>query len=81
MKTISDFFSHEEPTIRQAAVLLEQAHKARENDEISQEQFEELVNDILDIKRLSQFCDTLDRKVAVQNAINILRTIIGVLPI
>ena len=65
-----DFFGHGEDAIRNAATLLAEAKKAFDNGEITQSEFTELSDDILEIGEIDSLADNLDRRVAFKQALD-----------
>jgi len=79
MERLEDFLNHEDPIIREAAQQISVLNDGLYNDDLSKEQFEELVNDLLEVDEVRRMSDTLERKIKIIQAFNILKTIVGVL--
>jgi len=68
-----DFFGHEEDAIRNAATLLAEAKTAFDAGDITQSEFAELSQDILEIGEIDGLADDLDRRVAFGQALDWLK--------
>lgn len=66
---LEDFLDHEEQSVRQAAQIL---IEAREDPNLSQSEFEEIANDVLEVREMQKLTDTLEHKLAVQAAVDIM---------
>ena len=72
-----DFFGHEEDAIRNAATLLAEAKSAFDSGDISQSEFTELSNDIMEIGEIDGLADSLDRKVQFTQAVSHMKQLIS----
>lgn len=77
----SDFNNHEEESVRQAAAILAEARQGFENGELTKEQYDELVEDVLQIEQMQELADSLERKIAIQKAAQLLMQLAKALPI
>ena len=68
-----DFFGHGEDSIRNAATLLAEAKTAFDDGDITQSEFAELSQDILEIGEIDGLADNLDRRVAFGQALDLLK--------
>ena len=68
-----DFFGHDEDAIRNAATLLAEAKTAFDAGDITQSEFAELSQDILEIGEIDDLADTLDGRVALGQALDLLK--------
>lgn len=73
-----DFFGHGEDAIVNAATLLREAKAALDNNDITQSEFNELAEDILEIGEIDDLADTLDRRVALGQALDALKALAGI---
>jgi hypothetical protein len=79
MDRLEDFFDHEDPIVQRAARDLAVLQDGLHNDDLSKEQFDELVNDILEIDEVRRTSETLERKIKIIQAFNAIKLIVGVL--
>lgn len=79
MDKLEDFFYHEDQIVADVAQQLKVLEDGRYNGDLSEEQFQELVQDLLEVEEVKNMSDTLDRKIMILQAFNALKTIVGVL--
>ncbi len=79
MDKLEDFFHHEDQIVVDVAQKLKTLADAKGGGELTQEQFDELVEDLLEVEEVRKMSDTLDRKIMILQAFNALKTIVGVL--
>ena len=72
-----DFFGHGEDAIRNAATLLAEAQSALDAGDITQSEFAELADDILEIGEIDGLADDLDRRVAFGQALDAIKTLVS----
>lgn len=77
----NDFYNHEEESVRQAATILAEAKQGFENGELTKEQYDELIEDVLQIEQMQELADSLERKIAIQKAAQLLMQLAKALPI
>ena len=70
LEKFEDYFDHEEPCIAEAAKILAEAKDALKTGDISKSEFEEIANDVLQIKKVDELADTIDRKRAIGEALD-----------
>lgn len=75
-----DFFHHEDDKISEAARVLDEAKKALESGQFDQEQFDEIAEDVYQIVEMDELANDLERKIAIQTAIDIFKSIIRAIP-
>ena len=75
-----DFFSHDEQSVREAAEILAEAKQGVANGDLTQSEFEELAQDVLEIGQMQELADTLERKIAIQAAVDILSMLVKAVP-
>ena len=80
MAEFSDFFGSDDDEIRAAAMLLDEAKKGLESGVLTREQFDELVEDALQIQEMDELADNLERKIAIQKAIDVFKAILSAIP-
>lgn len=71
-----DFFTHQEPSIVDAAHILAEAKEGVADGSLTQSEFEELARDVLEIQQMQDLADSLERKIAVQSAVDILMNLV-----
>lgn len=79
MDKLEDFFHHEDQIVVDIAQKLKSLRDVKDSGELTDEQFEELVEDLLEVEEVRKMSDTLDRKIMILQAFNALKTIVGVL--
>lgn len=77
----NDFYNHEEESVRQAATILAEAKQGFENGELTKEQYDEIIEDVLQIEQMQELADSLERKIAIQKAAQLLMQLAKALPI
>ena len=70
LEKFEDYFDHEEPCIAEAAKILAEAKEALATGDITKSEFDEIANDVLQIKRVDELADDLDRKRLVGEALD-----------
>lgn len=70
---LEDFLNHEEQSVRQAAQIL---IEAQQDPNLTQSEFEEIADDVLEVHEMQKLADTLDRKIAIQAAVDIMLMLI-----
>lgn len=79
MERLEDFLDHEDPIIAGAAQELLVLKDGLYNGDLSNEQFEELANDLLEVEEVRKMSELLDRKIKILQTFNIMKKIVGVL--
>lgn len=79
MDRLEEFFDHEDPIVQQAAHDLAVLRDGLYNEDLSKEQFNELANDILEVDEVRRMSETLERKIKILQAFNMMKIIVGVL--
>lgn len=79
MDKLEDFFYHDDPIVVDIAQRLKALQDVKEGGDLTEEQFEELVEDLLEVEEVKKMSDTLDRKIMILQALSALRIIVGVL--
>ena len=79
MERLEEFLDHDDPIIREAAQQLNVLNDGLYNHDLSKEQFDELVEDLLEVEEVRRMSDTLERKIMILQAFNMMKTIVGVL--
>lgn len=77
----NDFLDHDEDSVRKAAEILEEAKTGLEEGMLSREQFDEIAEDVLQIEEMTKLADSLERKIAIQQAVSALRSIVSSIPL
>lgn len=75
-----DLFDHDDEEVRAAAKLLNEAKEGLESGQLTREQFDELVEDALQIREIDGLADDLERKIAMEKAIDLFKAIISAIP-
>lgn len=79
MERLEEFLTHEDPIICQTAQDLSVLKDSLDEQDITKEQFDELVADLLETEEVKRMSDTLDRKIKILQAFNAMKLIVGVL--
>ena len=70
-----DFFNHEEVVVKKAARFLAKIEHQYKLGKISADEFKELANDALEISKIDDLANDLERKAAIEKAIAALQII------
>lgn len=79
MDKLEDFFEHEDAIVADAAHQVSILNDGLRNEDLSQEQYDELVNDILEVEHIQELADSIKRKVAIHKTFEIIKKIIGLI--
>lgn len=74
---LSEFLNHDDENIRGVATIIEEARQGLESGDLTRQQFDEIVEDVLEIDRIDTLADDLERKIMIKQAIDKIKTIIG----
>ena len=73
---LNELLDSNDPLIRNAAMVVNEAKVGYEAGELTREQFDELVEDALQVAEVDELADDLERKIAVQKAVDVLKMVI-----
>lgn len=76
-----DLLNHNDTWIKTSAELVRECKAGLESGQLSKEQFDELMEDVLQIEKVDGLADDLERKIVVQEAINIFKSVISTIPL
>lgn len=77
MSNFSEFLNHDEEFIRRIAGVLNELTESLEGKAISKQDYDELVDDLLDMEKIDNLCDTMERKQKAEVAFKALAAIVG----
>lgn len=75
-----DFVHDKDGRISQAASLLDEARAGLQTGALTRAQFDELVEDIMEIGKVEDIADSLEQKIAVQKTFELFKTLLGAIP-
>ena len=75
-----DFFDHEESSVADAAHILAEAKQAYDAGDLTYDEFQELSQDVLEIGQIEKLADTLERKIAIQKAVDLIKLVVNAIP-
>ena len=76
----NDLLNHEDEQLSEAALIVQQATEGLKQKMITQEQFDELMEDILQIDQMEELANDLERKILFKKAVDIFKMIIKAVP-
>lgn len=79
MNSFQTLIQHEDAVVANAAMLLEQFTKQFQAGELTQDEFKQLADDLLDMQRIEALALDLDRNTKIAEAFQQLARIVGVL--
>ncbi len=74
---LMDYLNDDDELVAQTAALLVKVEYSYENNELTYAEFREIVEDILDLEKLGELSDHLERKQRVQQIFEVLRELMG----
>jgi len=80
MKQFKDFFTHESEVIVKIAHLLEEGQQALNQGTMTRSEFDELVNDLTELKQIDEQASDIEMKVHIQQAIEAIKLIASSIP-
>lgn len=75
-----DFIGDKDERISKAASILAEAKTSLEHGDLTREQFDEIAEDAMQITTVEDLADDLERKIAIQKAVDVFKMIIKALP-
>jgi len=79
MDELKEFLNHDDEIVRKAAKEASFLKSARETGDLTEEQYTELVEDLLEAKKIRRLSETLERKIIILQAFTTIRTILEVI--
>ncbi len=79
MDELKEFLNHDDEIVRNAAQEASFLKSARDSGDVTEEQYQELGEDLLEATTLRKLTETLERKIIILQAFTTMRTILGVL--
>jgi len=77
MKDFSEFLKHDDEVVRRVAGVLRELSESLDLKSISQEEYDELVGDLLDMNKIDNFATSIEHKAKLEKAFNALSAIVG----
>lgn len=77
MSQLIDYLNDDDELVSQTAKLLIDVEESYKNGQLTSDEFQEIVNDILDIESLGVISEHLERKLRVQQIFETLRNLMG----
>jgi hypothetical protein len=74
---ITEFLKDDDEDVRRTAKVLSELTEAYELKSLSKDEYDELVEDLLDMKKIDDLCDTIEKKAKLEKAFNALSEIIS----
>ena len=74
---ISKFLKDDERVIKETATVIKELTESYELNSISKEEYDELLEDLLDMDNIDDLCDTVEQKAKVEKAFKALISIVG----
>lgn len=78
---IKELLQSTDVLVRNTAELVQKYTEARDQKLITQTEYVELVNDVLDIGRLEKLCATMEQKAQIHQAVEALKEVASFIPI
>jgi len=63
-----DFLEHEEEIVRRTATVLQELNESYERKALNKDEYQELVNDLMDLGKIDELADSIESKAAIQKA-------------
>ena len=76
-----DYTTHEEESVREVEGFLVQAKTALDAGEMSRSEFDEIAEDLLQLKSVEAYANDLEHKIKLQEVFSVLRDIASFIPI
>lgn len=71
-----DFLSHEDKDVRQAAQMLETVKQAYKDKMITESEFKEISQDVIETIKVQQHASSLERKILLEQAVDAFQQIL-----
>lgn len=81
MVQLSDYLKDDDELVVQATELLVKAEYSYDDGKLTYGEYQEIINDVLDIKSLGVLSEQLERKQRIQQIFDVLREIMGAIPL
>ena len=65
---ILDFLKDDDENVRRTATVLSELTESYELKALSKEEYDELVEDLLDMEKIDDLCDTIEKKAKLEKA-------------
>lgn len=75
-QNLKEFLEHDEESVREAAVLL----KDYISMEMSGDEISEIMEDLLELNRIEEHVDSIERKILIEKAFDAIKLIISSIP-
>lgn len=79
MISITELLSHDEVPVAEAAQRAVQLKQRLDAGSITQEEYEELAKDIVNIESIKDSMDTVERQIFFQQALDVIKIFLGLL--
>lgn len=73
----SEFLKHDEEVVKRVARVLAELTESLELKSISQQEYDELTDDLLDMEKIDKLADSVEQAAKIEKAFNSLAGIIG----
>ena len=77
MIQLSDYLTDKDELVVHAAELLVTAEYSYDNNKLTYSEYQEIIDDILDIEKLGDLSEHLERKQRIQHIFEVLRELMG----
>jgi len=78
MAELKDFLDHDDPIISGVAQDITILEKGINDGNLSREQFDELVQDLMEVDEVRRMADKLERKIMILQAFTVIKNIVGI---
>jgi len=62
----TEFLEHDDEIIRRTATVLQELNESYEREALNEEEYQELLNDLMDLGKIDELADSIERKAAIQ---------------
>ncbi len=76
-----DYTTHEEESVREVAAFLAQSKAALNAGNLSQSEFDEIAEDLLQLSTVESYANDLKHKIKLQKVFNALRALASLIPL
>ena len=77
MDELMEFMNHDDEVVKEAALNVKMLKDMHASGEITEEQFKELAEDILEANKVRRLSITLERKIIILQAFTTIRNLVG----
>ena len=62
----TEFLEHDDEIIRRTATVLQELNENYDREALNEEEYQELLNDLMDLGKIDELADSIERKAAIQ---------------